>query len=139
MLVHLQHFSSSWMTCLSCASASCSVTFTPGLCIFYSQHSWGEPDCPSLSAPKHHLWAGSCCQALLTAVEWMAWEMMSETPPQVAVLKVAALVAAWWGRGAPQGAGTGFKEGGCEEPEPVARSSCAVGVKHHLRGVTRLK
>lgn len=31
----------------------------------------------------------------------MAWEMMSETPPQVAVLKVAALVAAWWGRGAP--------------------------------------
>lgn len=41
-------------------------------------------------------------------------------------------------------AGDGFKEYGDEEPEPVARSSCcgreANGrVKHHLRGVTRLK
>lgn len=47
----------------------------------------------------------------------------------MAVLQAAALVAAWWGCGAPQGAGLGLaaKKRGCEEPESPWQGAAAVG------------
>lgn len=74
-----------------------------------------------LGAPKHHHWAGCCCQALLITGNGLGNDGLTVRQHlNPAVLKGTALVAVWWGHGAPQGAGLGLtsKKGDVRNQSP---------------------